>query len=205
MSSLSPTRPPIAGLIDAATPAARALKIAALVLVGVALLTLAAKAKVPFHPVPMTLQTLAVLLIGAACGARLGAATVVAYIAAGVFLGLPVFTNTPPVVPGPAYLAGPTAGFLLGFVAAAALVGFAVERGARSALALGAAATLGIALVLTLGTVWLGLFAIVGNGVGIGLERAFAVGAAPFLLGEAVKIALFVALCVAARRLATRA
>ena len=110
-----------------------------LVLVGTAILAISAKVKVPFWPVPMTLQTLAVLLIGAAYGSRLAVATVVAYIAEGM-LGLPVFTNTPPAVAGPLYLLGPTAGFIMSWVLVAAIVGFATDRGwDRSALRLGAA------------------------------------------------------------------
>jgi biotin transport system substrate-specific component len=197
MSSPTLSRPLVAGLAAADTTLERALRAALLVLAGVALLTLAAKVKVPFHPVPMTLQTLAVLAIGALYGARLGAATVMAYIAAGVLAGLPVFTNTPPVVPGPMYLLGPTGGFLTGFVAAAFVTGWAIERGAaRSVVALVLAGAVAIAIVLALGTLWLGL------GVGIGLERAIAVGAAPFLLGEALKVALFAALVFATYRVA---
>ena len=78
-------------------------------------LAIAAKIKVPFYPVPMTLQTLAVLGIAATYGSRLAVITVLAYLAQGA-LGLPVFTNTPPAVAGPAYFMGPTGGFLLGFV-----------------------------------------------------------------------------------------
>ena len=74
-------------------------------------LAISAKIKVPFYPVPMTLQTLAVPLIAAAYGSRLGVITVLAYLAEGA-LGLPVFTNTPPAVAGPAYFLGPTGGYL---------------------------------------------------------------------------------------------
>ena len=75
----------------------------ALVVLGCALLWVSAKVKVPFWPVPMTLQTFAVMALAAAYGARLGAFTVIAYLAAGA-AGLPVFTNTPPEIAGPAYL-----------------------------------------------------------------------------------------------------
>ena len=92
----------------------RAFRWVALVALGVALLTLSAKFKVPFYPVPVTLQTLAVPLIAAAYGARLGTATVVAYLLAG-FVGLPVFTNTPPELASPLYFLGPTGGYLAAY------------------------------------------------------------------------------------------
>ena len=78
-----------------------------LVLVGTALIAIAAKIKVPFFPVPMTLQTLAIMLIAATYGLRLGTLSVLTYLLEGA-LGLPVFTNTPPAVAGPAYFLGAT-------------------------------------------------------------------------------------------------
>ena len=86
-----------------------------LMLGGTLALIIAAKVRVPFYPVPMTLQTLAVMAIAVTFGLRLGVATVLAYLAEGA-LGIPVFTNTPPLVAGPAYLLGPTGGFLAGFI-----------------------------------------------------------------------------------------
>jgi biotin transport system substrate-specific component len=162
-----------------------------LVLVGTAILAISAKVKVPFWPVPMTLQTLAVLLIGAAYGSRLAVATVVAYIAEGM-LGLPVFTNTPPAVAGPLYMMGPTAGFIMSWVLVAAIVGLASDRGwDRSALRLGAAMLLAVAVQFALGFAWLAWFAELPNGVaGIGAARAFAGGVAPFLLGDGLKVVL---------------
>src|SRR5215212_4228422 len=99
-----------------------------LALVGSALLALSAKIQVPIPPVPMTMQTLVVLVIGATYGWRLAGATVLPYIGEGM-LGLPVFANTPPAVASPAYLLGPTGGYLLGYVAAALVMGFLAERG----------------------------------------------------------------------------
>lgn len=161
----------------------------ALAIAGSLLLVVAAKIKVPFWPVPMTLQTLAVLGLGAAYGARLGAVTVAIYLAYGLF-GLPVFTNTPPVAAGPLYFAGPTGGFLVGFVAAAGIAGWAAASGAglaRLVLGLFAAA----AVILGFGCLWLALGAQMASGAtGIGFDKAFAVGVAPFLVGEAVKVAL---------------
>lgn len=161
----------------------------ALAVAGSLLLVLAAKVKVPFWPVPMTLQTLAVLGLGAAYGARLGTATVALYIAYGL-AGLPVFTNTPPVAAGLLYLAGPTGGFLVGFVLAAAVAGWAAERGA-SALRLVAGLVVADALILGLGCLWLALGAQMASGVtGVGFAKAFAFGVQPFLLGDALKVAL---------------
>ncbi|MGL5115088.1 MAG: biotin transporter BioY [Beijerinckiaceae bacterium] len=162
----------------------------ALAFAGAALLTLSAKISVPFYPVPMTLQTLAVLLIGAAYGWRLGAATVLLYLAHG-FLGAPVFANTPPAATGPLYFMGPTAGFLVGFVASAAIAGFAVEKGlARSLPKLFGAMLLAQAVVFTLGFFWLALFAQLASGAtGVGFARAFA-AIQTFAPGDLLKTAL---------------
>ncbi|MCU4181194.1 biotin transporter BioY [Bosea sp. BH3] len=182
--------PTLAGtLFPAAGARSVALRNAALVVAGSLLMVLAAKVKVPFWPVPMTLQTLAVLGLGAAYGARLGAATIALYIAYGL-IGLPVFTNTPPVAAGPLYLVGPTGGFLVGFVVAAAVAGWAAERGASRLRLVGGLVLADLAL-LTLGCLWLAFGAQMAGGVtGVGFAKAFAYGAEPFLLGEALKVAL---------------
>lgn len=160
-----------------------------LALLGAALLTLSAKVQVPFWPVPMTLQTMVVLLIGAAYGFRLAVATVVLYLAQGA-LGLPVFANTPPMIPGLAYFLGPTGGFLAGFVVAAAIVGAAVDRGVTGWKLAGTMVVADAAL-LALGALWLALFAQLPNGaMGIGFVRAFEAAILPFLLAEGLKIAL---------------
>ena len=161
-----------------------------IVLAGTALLAISAKIKVPFYPVPMTLQTLAILTIASAFGARLAVFTVLAYLGEGL-LGLPVFTNTPPLAAGPAYFVGPTGGFLAGFVAMAAIVGAAVDRGwDRSVVKLTSAMLVGEVAMMVLGLVWLAWFASVSSGTGFGLEAAFAAGVAPFLLADVLKIAL---------------
>ncbi|MCB1835617.1 MAG: biotin transporter BioY, partial [Geminicoccaceae bacterium] len=100
----------------------------ALAVLGSLALWVSAKVQIPFYPVPMTMQTFAVLVIGMAFGWRLGAATVLLYLAEGA-LGLPVFAGTPERGIGLAYMAGPTGGFLAGFVVAAALVGMLAHRG----------------------------------------------------------------------------
>jgi len=191
MAEMLPMQAPtLAGtLFPAAGARSVALRNAALVVAGSLLMVLAAKIKVPFWPVPMTLQTLAVLGLGAAYGARLGAATMALYIAYGL-AGLPVFTNTPPVAAGPLYLVGPTGGFLVGFVIAAALAGWAAERGASRLRLVGGLVLADLAL-LTLGCLWLAFGAqMAGGATGVGLAKACAYGAEPFLLGEALKVAL---------------
>ena len=178
-------------------PASSLARQVVLVVAGVALLTLSAKIRVPFYPVPMTMQTLVVLLIGAAYGWRLGAVTVALYLAQGL-VGLPVFTNTPPAVASPAYFLGPTGCFLAGFLLAAVIVGAAAERGLdRSPLRFIGILLLADAALLALGWAWLAF------GFGLGAERAFAGGVAPFLLGEALKVAIVAAAVPAAWRAIT--
>lgn len=180
------------------------LRPAVLAAAGVLLLTLSAKLQVPFYPVPMTLQTLVVLLIGAAYGWRLGAATVALYLLHG-FLGAPVFANTPPAAAGPLYFMGPTAGFLLGFVASAAIAGLAVEKGwSRSLPKLALALIAAQAVVFALGFLWLANFAALANGAsGVGVARAWAV-VQTFLLGDLLKTAIATTLVLALDRGAAR-
>ena len=129
--TLPPTMKPASALLSGAT----------LAVLGTLVLAVSAKVQVPFYPVPMTLQTLAVLTLGALFGARLAAATLTLYLAEGL-VGLPVFAGA---VAGPAYMVGPTGGYLLGFLLAAALVGGLAERGwMRNWLLAVAAMALGI-------------------------------------------------------------
>ena len=162
-----------------------------LVLAGTAVLTISAKVQVPFWPVPMTLQTLAVMLIGAAYGSRLAVVTVLAYIAEGA-IGLPVFANTPPQIAGPAYLIGPTAGYIWGWVVAAGIIGFAADRGAsRSIGKLFVAILIGEVALFAMGFAWLAWFATLSSGeIGLGAEKALAAGVTPFILADLLKIAL---------------
>ncbi len=161
-----------------------------LVLVGTGILTLSAKINVLTQPVPITLQTLAIMFIAAAYGRWLAVATVVAYLAEG-FAGIPVFANSS--VAGPSYFLGPTGGFLIGFIPAAFIVGWAADLGwDRSAPRLAAAMVVGDAVVFALGVAWLAWFATLSSGAtgGIGLSRAWAAGVEPFLLADALKIAI---------------
>jgi biotin transport system substrate-specific component len=154
-----------------------------LALGGSLLLVLSAKVQVPFYPVPLTLQTLVVLLLGAMLGARLAAASVALYLVEGL-AGLPVFAGA---VAGPVYMAGPTGGFLVGFFAAAALTGFVADRWwDRSWIRLLASLSLGHVVVFAFGFVWLTEL--------IGAQKAFAGGVAPFALATIVKTLLAVSL-----------
>ena len=162
-----------------------------LVALGTALLTLSAKVNLPLPYVPMTLQTLAILVIGAAYGAGLGTATVVVYLAEGA-MGLPVFAGP---VGGLAPLFGPTAGYLFGFVAAAFVTGWLSERGwDRSVLCLFVAMAFGHLLILAAGFGWLAF------GMRLGVEKAWLVGIVPFIAASLIKNALGAALLPAIRR-----
>ena len=172
-----------------------ALRSVALVLLGVILLTLSAKVRVPFYPVPVTLQTLAVPLVAAALGARLGTAAVVAYLFAG-FVGLPVFTNTPPAVAGPLYFLGTTGGYLAAYPLAACIVGSVADADPkRSVVRLFGAMLIGDAIVMVAGFAWLAFAAQLSTGAtGLGMSAAWSGGVAPFLFADLVKIALAAAL-----------
>jgi biotin transport system substrate-specific component len=167
-----------------------ALRAVVLMVVGTALLTISAKVQVPLPFVPMTMQTLVVLIIGASYGWRLGGATVALYLAEGA-MGMPVFANTPPMAAGVAYLAGPTGGFLFGFLAAALVMGFMAERGwDRSLLRVAVMMTIGHAVILLAGFGWLSVL--------LPVAKAWSVGIAPFMAATIVKTALAVALMQAA-------
>jgi biotin transport system substrate-specific component len=143
----------------------------------------------------MTLQTLVVLMIGAAYGWRLGCATVIAYLAEGAF-GLPVFAGP---AGGLAPLLRPTAGYLFGFVAAAFVTGWLSERGwDRSVPLLFVAMGLGHIVILAAGFGWLAF------GMKLGVEKAWLVGIAPFLAASLIKNGLGAALVPAIRRLLDR-
>jgi biotin transport system substrate-specific component len=170
----------------------RALRGAILMALGTALLTLSAKVNLPLPYVPMTLQTLVVLMIGAAYGWRLGSATVIAYLAEGA-IGLPVFAGP---VGGLAPLVGPTAGYLYGFVLAAFATGWLSQRGwDRSVLWLFVAMGIGHVLILGAGFAWLAF------GMKLGADKAWLVGIVPFIAASLVKNALGATLVPALRRL----
>ena len=123
-----------------------------LVLTGTVLLAVSAKVQIPMWPVPITAQTFAVLLIAALFGSKRGVVTMLAYLGEGA-LGLPVFAGP---VAGLGYFAGPTVGFLIGFVIAAMIVGRLAERGwDRKFKSTVAAMTVGTVAIFACGLVWL--------------------------------------------------
>ena len=151
-------------------------------IVGSLVLWASAKVQIPFYPVPLTMQTYVVLVIGATCGWRLGGATVLLYLMQGA-AGLPVFAGTPEKGIGLAYMVGPTGGYLLGFVAAALLIGWLAERGwDRSLPRMIVAMTVGHLLILALGMGYLATL--------IGVETAWVNGVAPFVWATVLKTAL---------------
>ena len=182
MTTLTSAQP---ALIDILWPRATDrvwLRNIALAIAGTLVLTLSAKIQVPFWPVPMTMQTFAVLVIAMAFGPRLGTATVALYLVEGA-VGLPVFAGSPATGIGPAYMAGPTGGYLAGFLAASAVLGYLNGRGWDcSVFKTVGAMVLGTVIIFVLGYVWLAYL--------IGMENAWTFGIQPFLPAAAFKIAL---------------
>ena len=164
----------------------------AAVVIGSLLLTASARTQIPFWPVPMTMQTLAVIVIGMTLGSRLGFIVVTAYVLEGL-MGLPVFANSPARGTGLAYLMGPTGGYLIGFCVAAYVSGWLAERGyGRDLMRASLVNVIGTVIMLAFGFAWLAHL--------IGPTKAFAFGVSPFLLSSVVKIALGAGLAVAIAR-----
>lgn len=182
-SQASPARTStLVSILPGTTSISRSVRNVGLALAGSALLALSAKIQVPFWPVPMTMQTFAVIVLAMAFGARLGAATVALYLLEGA-VGLPVFAGTPEKGIGLAYMMGPTGGYLAGFLVAAGLAGWMAERGwDRSFLKATAVNALATAVIFTGGLAWLAVL--------VGPAKAVAVGLTPFLAASAFKIAL---------------
>ena len=149
-------------------------------ILGSVLLTVSAKIKIPFYPVPMTMQTFVVLLIGVSLGWRLGLFTVTLYLAEGI-AGLPVFAGTPEKGVGIIYFTGPTMGYLIGFMVAVYLSGF--FKFDNNFLKNFVRLLLSVSFIYILGLIWLGSL--------IGWDKPiFKLGAQPFLLAELFKISL---------------
>lgn len=154
-----------------------------LVVIGSLLLAVSARIEVPMIPVPITMQSFALLLIGAYYGSRLAFATACAYLLEGA-LGLPVFAGG---AGGAIHLIGPTAGYLAAFPFAAGFVGFAVERGwITNIFAAFGVMMISHAIVFLGGVIWLATFT--------GPEKAFALGFMPFIYGTLIKSALAAAI-----------
>lgn len=184
MSTLA-QRPVLSDLVWNAEGSQLWLKRLALLAAGVLALTVSAKVQITTVPVPVTMQMLVVMVIGAAYGPRLGAATLASYLALG-FQGLPVFAGA---VAGPAYFAGPTGGYLIGFLLAAIAVGALARAGwDRSPLSMAAAMAVGILCVYIPGVVWLSA----GWGAALGWENWYAYGVKTFIWIDALKLVLAV-------------
>jgi len=151
--------------------------------VGSLALWLSAKIQIPFYPVPMTMQTFVVLVIGMVYGWKLGGATILLYLAEGA-MGLPVFAGTPEKGIGLAYMLGGTGGYLVGFVLAAMACGFLAERNwDKNVLTTAAAMLIGNAIIYMPGVLWLGIL--------FGWDKPILEwGLIPFIPADMLKLAL---------------
>ena len=181
-------------LVSLMTPsvATSALTKAALVVFGSVLLAASAQFKIPIYPVPVTGQTLVVLLIGMTYGPRLGGMTMAAYLFEGA-IGLPVFAGG---AAGMAVLVGPTGGYLFGFFVAGVAIGYLAELGmGRTIASTIVAMIIGNCVIYLCGALWLANF--------IGFDQAISAGILPFLYGDALKLIVAAGLMPVAWRAVT--
>ena len=167
----------------------RVLKYILLIFLGSVLLTISSKIKIPFYPVPMTMQTFVVLFLGISFGYKIGLATVSLYLIEGI-VGLPVFSNSPEKGVGIIYFTGPTMGYLIGFLPAVFLTGYLklddwtkkenrnLEFFFLNLLKL----LISVSVIYLLGLFWLSNL--------IGFEKAILFGFKPFWIAELFKILL---------------
>ena len=156
------------------------LKYVFLALIGTMVLAFSSKIKIPFYPVPMTMQTLVVLMIGIGFGWKLGLATVSLYLFEGI-IGLPVFSNSPERGVGLVYFTGPTMGYLIGFISACILASFVKVK--DNYLIIFLKLIFSVSTIYILGILWLGTI--------LGWDKPiFELGVAPFLLAEVFKISI---------------
>ena len=154
------------------------LKILALVFLGSIALTISAKLKIPFYPVPMTMQTFVVLFLGISFGYKIGLATVSLYLFEGI-IGIPVFSNSPEKGVGLVYFTGPTMGYLIGFLTATFLAGYMNLK--TNIFLIFIKLILSVSTIYILGVLWLGNL--------IGWDKPIMqLGVTPFLLAELFKI-----------------
>ncbi|WP_435096416.1 biotin transporter BioY [Candidatus Pelagibacter bacterium nBUS_27] len=148
------------------------------IILGSIALTISAKIKIPFYPVPMTMQTFVVLFLGVSLGYKMGLASIGLYLFEGI-LGLPVFSNSPEKGVGLIYFTGPTMGYLIGFLTAGYLASKVNSK--DSLLLILAKLTIATSTIYMFGLLWLGTL--------IGWDKPIiALGAQPFLLAEIFKI-----------------
>ena len=155
------------------------IKLFLLAILGSILLTISAKIKIPFYPVPMTMQTFVVLLLGISFGWRLGLFTITLYLIEGV-AGLPVFAGTPEKGVGIVYFTGPTMGYLVGFLIAVCLTGLFKFK--NNFIINFIKLIFAVSTIYLFGMLWLAKFT--------GWDKVFMAGAQPFLLAEFFKILL---------------
>jgi len=189
-------RPVLADLIARPTDRARAAALdTALVIAGAAVVAVLAQVEVPLWPVPITGQTLAVVVVGAALGARRGAAALLTYLAAGL-AGLPVFAGFTGTI---AAVAKPSFGFIIGFVFAAFVAGWFAERAwdRRPVLAFVGFVAASV-IPFLFGVPYMAFILNTVLGKGLGIEAILAAGVTPFILGGIVKAALAALLIPAA-------
>ena len=158
----------------------RIAKIILITVLGTLVLTISAKIKIPFYPVPMTMQTFVVLFLGIVLGPKIGLLTISLYLFEGIF-GLPVFAGTPEKGIGLIYFTGPTMGYLIGFLVAVYLTGlFKYDKGIINTFF---KLIFSVSFIYIFGMIWLGIL--------IGWDKPiFKLGAQPFLLAELFKILL---------------
>ena len=156
------------------------IKLTLITIVGSIIIAISAKIKIPFYPVPMTMQTFVILLIGITLGYRMGLATVALYLFEGI-IGMPVFASSPEKGIGIAYFVGPTMGYLIGFLVAVYFAGlFKYDKGKINTFL---KLIFSVSFIYILGLIWLGTL--------IGWDKPiFKLGAQPFLLAELFKILL---------------
>ena len=150
------------------------------IFIGSIILTISAKIKIPFYPVPMTMQTFIVLFLGVSFGYKIALATVSLYLLEGI-LGLPVFSNSPERGVGLAYFTGPTMGYLIGFLSACFLSSFVKNN--DNYLLIFLKLIFSVSTIYILGILWLGTL--------IGWDKPILdLGLMPFLIAEIFKICL---------------
>ncbi|HZS82495.1 MAG TPA: biotin transporter BioY [Stellaceae bacterium] len=192
MKRLAPA-PRSAALHDIFRPGTSVARSAVLAIAASLALAVSAKIQVPFWPVPMTMQSLVVLLIGLGYGSRLGAAAILLYLGEGA-AGLPVFAGP---AAGPGYFLGPTGGYLVGFLLSAIFVGWLAEQGwGRGLPRLTVTLTAGHILLFIPGVAWLAVL--------FGWSKAIALGVTPFIAATIVKTLLGIALVTAVSGLRRR-
>jgi biotin transport system substrate-specific component len=185
----------IPGFISARVTRDSLLWNATLVIGASLLIALSAQVSIPLQPVPMTLQPVAILLVGAALGSSRGAAATALYLLEGLS-GAPVFANG---LAGPLVFVGPTAGYLLAFPAGAWIAGLVSERGWTRTIA-----TTIAGMAIAVAVIHLGGWAWLATAMGLGAQKAFLVGVAPFWVSDIVKIAIAATVLPAAQLFVSR-